>query len=1743
MKGGLAKNPLIDNKSFINTAESEIDNIESEIDKVIPLKKSTSENKSIESQNSLAKKNTTKIQVTSEMLLNTYPNNLFYSKDDKYYKTPILTTPSYMKRGDISNDNFEAIFSEIKNSKLEDVNMSNITFQQCLEEYHSIINNPEKHGDIHFIINLFLLLQNNPEECFNISNTYVNVKENNKSMKGGMDQGDNNDRPPPIQRVPNPNPEERKEQRVPIEQNIRILDDQMDIIELGPENKQLVYLIPPVGIFTGLLALSVFLGMSLTNPIFLSGLIAASIIIMGTGTRRILNLIGNGANDNLIPYISGNRYIDTGIPGLKRLINFTLIEPNIERLAKKMVLPLLPMFINDIKLQRVILDRDQFNDANQRRLQEYGKVVFVLQPQASLQEKLKNEQERLGLLIDHYAKKQPVDEMMPLPPIPNQVSLWNKFNPQWQQYLSNFIIPPPPLGEDQGTAEEKEVREKNINEIKEKNNGNKQPVINILPFPPNAFQRIVKENLVNITDAYKKILINLLGNNSIAQIWAMTKVTNNLKPLFIDAPLQPTHKVPKYLSLECPRCMLSFKFNEELGYICRENNDYDTEQQKSLNKLVTFPSNPYMECLKDEDKEKTGYQFNENFELTEEQINENKKQEPGQKPEHKKTGEFLTCSECVWNCWHQEGDNSLWFGVPFKFPRGSDDYKDAEIEVKDEKMMLDIWNSIFSKEVGEVIERNNKTDPPGGETVSVIRTACEYSFKKYTTHMERQIILELERDNIMNILRHGGNNDPNETDIMRGLELLSEVEKKKYREDNNIKYIEINCPVCTQADKKILSGTFHAIRKANRIDNLFCHCEACGSTFNGYSNETIAPLLYEYTATKLDKAIADNIKNIYPAFLLAEQSRKNLKIFSIGRERYRQIKSAKIYLDMEKAEKEMRLAKGDAKQCPVCKELQVISGGCASVSCATPGCGTEMCYVCGEEIKNPPGSAHDTEHFLMESHYQALPMTAPFGGYFTLQCCNVNWTIKGIDGTWGPNHGHKQQLKDSGGEKVVVPSTYDIFHEAKTKFERSPKGPAEQAEFNKITGYWLKTQNYYRKFQELRKVHSLSSLASAANEERIPDNYIWTMMDRLYFYGNTFYPNDPLMTGFRDKSLDEQKTLIETMLVGNPNNTILEIRRKLIEISQEIEHKQGVNNNVIVDISQEDEADRLKIEEQGRKVVEDQLRNVPNVPPIVQDNLQNHLRDNGNNNPIPIPVNDNISDEEMAAILEIPLEDFLVARALDMVHNEGNNNQQPENRENPILQENLEQDNIVNNEQDDIVNNDGLDEEELDVEILQQLFDFQQQEAAEREAAEREAAERAAAEREAAEREAAERPVERYGRAAERMQREAMQRNEQIEINQTRADFYILFGSLNDNESINDNEGEDIPPFYYNRAIRQINQILRANAWLRDELIQSGWFEAHQNMVKNEQNIVNYNPLGGFVMMDSFEKQRQLAVAENNLLQQEAERHEVERHKQEEQTTKWNELIDKLQRTLEKDETDETGAEYKRPLLTMIENITLIRDRGDRYPLQMSDEEQNDNILIRLNILRFFYKFGFYDFPSKVNRIYFCKYRECFNQQNRNYNYLLFRQENGSFGRYSSHLGGDKIDDLGIGDNNTEFPQIYFMNINPGHYVELECNIAENSNGMDILYLLMENFNKESNIKYLDIEHLLKDINVDLGSNVNGDTMYRIFWNMKNPDLGGGGRGKKITLTKKRKNRVYVVGEKNMKGTRKNRKNKKRTKK
>ena len=524
-------------------AASLFDNVESDIESEINKLVKRKETKTLGSD---TKNETQKpFSVTSEMLLNAYPNNLFYSNGDKHYETPILTSPSSMKEGQLSNSNFESLFNEIKTNNKDNTDIANITLEQCLTQYNSIIDNPEKHSDIHYLINLFLLLQNDVS-CFNISNSFVNVKEDDKIMTGGMDE--QREGPFPLQRE-DPDPQ-------PYDQLFEIEDREEEIIQLGPGNNLLVYLIPSTVVFIGLCALSSLFGMPVEDPMFTGGLIAASIIITTNGGIRMLNLIGNGANDNLIPYVQGNRLIDTGIRGLRRIVNITLIQPNIERLVGNGIIRPMALLNPNIRLQRLIINNNQFDDdlrqrlrlldeervqrairdghvadairagdnpqlnaldarenerlvayaagiqpeldnlrqqvagAEQQRREEYTKPVFKLQSQEIIQDFLKTKQTELGILIPHFSEKQDKTQLQQFTPLPP--TLFDKLRQQWRQYFNGWKEPPDSWGDGDNT---------------EKRNRKKGELNGIPFFIRNVqFEGIYKEQLKDVQNSYLAIL-------------------------------------------------------------------------------------------------------------------------------------------------------------------------------------------------------------------------------------------------------------------------------------------------------------------------------------------------------------------------------------------------------------------------------------------------------------------------------------------------------------------------------------------------------------------------------------------------------------------------------------------------------------------------------------------------------------------------------------------------------------------------------------------------------------------------------------------------------------------------------------------------------------------------------------------------------------------------------------------------------------------------------------------------------------------------------------------------------------------------------------------------------------------------------------------------------------------------------------------------------------------------------------
>ena len=184
--------------------------------------------------------------------------------------------------------------------------------------------------------------------------------------------------------------------------------------------------------------------------------------------------------------------------------------------------------------------------------------------------------------------------------------------------------------------------------------------------------------------------------------------------------------------------------------------------------------------------------------------------------------------------------------IPLTFPRTQElpEYM-PDIQVKDEKMMLDIWNRVYSTEILNLIEQEN---PPQLKPIyDRIRKLCINSLYKYKTTEQRNIIMnefvdyytteggwnELNQTQITTVgleaAADGNNKEQAEETERTRLNALPEEEKKdsiyshflkeeetfqrsgdayKNDRDDKIKYMTISCPTCIEAVSGPLTNSF-----------------------------------------------------------------------------------------------------------------------------------------------------------------------------------------------------------------------------------------------------------------------------------------------------------------------------------------------------------------------------------------------------------------------------------------------------------------------------------------------------------------------------------------------------------------------------------------------------------------------------------------------------------------------------------------------------------------------------------------------------------------------------------------------------------------------------------------------------------------------------------------------------------------------------------------------------------------------
>ena len=275
----------------------------------------------------------------------------------------------------------------------------------------------------------------------------------------------------------------------------------------------------------------------------------------------------------------------------------------------------------------------------------------------------------------------------------------------------------------------------------------------------------------------------------------------------------------------------------------------------------------------------------------------------------------------------------------------------------------------------------------------------------------------------------------------------------------------------------------------------------------------------------------------------------------------------------------MLILKGQNKQCPNpnCKNMAIHENGCSQMKCGreengirVDGCLTEWCYICGEATRGTAlygDTRHDATHFLMN-------LDPPFGSYYALQCCNVNWTIKGIDGQLGPHKNYRQVVSfSSRDERIarqnpIVPSTYERYQQvSRNKTTKEANGEQltrdEEIEYDKIYGYWIKTQVLYRKFTHINKPNDWWE---GMYQQYWAGDGNFQGLDNYHVIGTEVYNSDP-MTGFSALTLKEQNELLDKVLAAYPTDKIARLKERLNSINEQIQNApRDDNDNAIVDI-------------------------------------------------------------------------------------------------------------------------------------------------------------------------------------------------------------------------------------------------------------------------------------------------------------------------------------------------------------------------------------------------------------------------------------------------------------------------------------------------------------------------------------------------------------------------------------------------
>ena len=317
---------------------------------------------------------------------------------------------------------------------------------------------------------------------------------------------------------------------------------------------------------------------------------------------------------------------------------------------------------------------------------------------------------------------------------------------------------------------------------------------------------------------------------------------------------------------------------------------------------------------------------------------------------------------------------------------------------------------------------------------------------------------------------------------------INENQEKKIKYGPDIELINVECPVCSPDVKTRFQGLY----TKDDVNMLYLHCNACNSSFNGCDRGSP----YVLTIRDYDELINESNRDICRFIQLKKLKEKRIEgHVRVSLDKYREIKKHQIKSRWSNLSQE--ITKINEKKCPRCKRYNILETGCSAIICS---CGETYCYVCSQKIGGQGG--HDTNHFLTNIN-GGNPI---LGGYYSVQCVNVNFTIIDPDNNPGIHTGYTQVINGTGMQIRPNP------------------------EYATVTKNTWRRYNYYR--DKLQRLHPQANDATLQgllynNGDFWPSMnniYYNFMTDKAYELGDTENDPDQLVNGEISKFEEEFET-------------------------------------------------------------------------------------------------------------------------------------------------------------------------------------------------------------------------------------------------------------------------------------------------------------------------------------------------------------------------------------------------------------------------------------------------------------------------------------------------------------------------------------------------------------------------------------------------------------------------------------------